>query len=120
MDRRNGLGNGCLRRGRGGCRIRCGSGCGSVRIRTQAWQALGGDFGGALGLRCGVFAGSEILLRLRGKIALRSGDDENLFELGEVCRRLDADARVRLMVRIGLDGLDGADFEAAREDLVAA
>jgi hypothetical protein len=50
---------------------------------------------------------------------LCAGDDQNLFELVEVGRRLELNEGVGLMVRIGFDRLDCADGKTARVDLIA-
>ena len=103
----------------------------------KAGEAVGDDLGCGLGcsfgggfrlclLGCGPggFRGggsdSEILPGLLGEVGLGAGDDEDLLKLREVGGGADPDGGVGLVVWIGSDGLDGADGETARVNLVAA
>ena len=82
---------------------------------------FGGVSGGGLGLGFGGGGSDgEIVLGLGGQVGLGAGDDEDLFELGEVGGGIDLDEGVGLVVGVGGDGLDGADGKAAGVDLVAA
>jgi hypothetical protein len=74
--------------------------------------------GGGLGLGgCGSYR--QVVLGWERQSGLGGGDDEDLFELVEVCCRTKLDEGVGLVIGVGLDGLDGADGEAAGVDLVA-
>ena len=76
-------------------------------------ELLGGGLGGG-----GPYG--QIMLGLVRQSGLGAGDDEDLFELVEVCRRTKLDEGVGLVFRVGSDGLDGADGKAAGIDLVAS
>ena len=102
----------------------------------EAGETVGYDLGGGLGVLdglllggeggCGLLgfggggSGGEILLGGEREFGLGGGDDEDLFELGEVGCGADVNHGVGLVVGVGGDGLDGADGEAAGVDLVAA
>jgi hypothetical protein len=51
---------------------------------------------------------------------LGAGDDQDLFELVEISCRVELDESVGLMIRVDLDGFDGADGQATGINLVAA
>ena len=61
-----------------------------------------------------------IVLGFDGQCGLGADDDEDFFKLVEVCRGLELDEGVGLVVEVRLDGFNRADGKAARVDLVAA
>jgi len=98
-------------------------------VRNDLSCGFGGSFGGLLigellggsGLGLGGCCPySKIVLSREGQDGLGRSDNEDLFKLVEVSRRMKLDEGVGLMIGVDLDGLDGPDRKAARIDLVAA
>lgn len=139
---RHGFGNDSAGFGQGDTRDGCGGG--GVSWFMEAGETVSDDLGGGAGFGggfvdgrlcggvCGGFlcggasggghlgAFDQVALGVGGEGGPGAGDDEDLFELGEVGGGMDLDEGVGLVVGVGGDGLDGADVEAAGVDLVAA
>jgi len=131
--------NGRERLGDDPTRGRCCSGrCVGLRMVriVETGKAVSNDLGSGSGGRFSRLLVSELLRRGSlgsssrgpyGQVMLRfdrqrwlcARNYEDLFELVEVGRRVKLDKGVRLAIKVGPDGFDGADGKTVRVDLVA-